>query len=214
MTEEARERALFTLKMRQRGLSDVPVLRALERTPRSHFMPQRYADIAVRDIALPIGAGQTAPPPSTTAAMIEALRLKPGMRVLEIGAGSGYAAALMAQIAGEVVSFERSHTLAVESAARLAAFGVEGVRVIHADALGESEGLGLFARVIVHALIEPPAPRLTRWLAPGGILVAAIRDEAEQRIVRLTAGPDGLEAEALGLARTLTPLAVGVTRSI
>ena len=126
---EARDRAQFTLRMRQRGLANIRVLRALERTPRSFFVPQRYADIAARDIALPIGGGQTAPPPSTVASMIEALRVDPSHRVLEIGAGSGYATALLGQVAAEVVSLERCQSLAVEAAARVAAFGLVNVTV-------------------------------------------------------------------------------------
>ena len=212
---EARERAQFTLRMRQRGLADVRVLRALERTPRSFFVPQRYADIAARDIALPIGGGQTAPPPSTVAAMIEALRLGPDHRVLEIGAGSGYATALLGQIVREVVSLERSQTLAVEAAARLRAYGLANVSVAHADGLAADATQGPFDRVLVHALIEPPAPRLTRWLAQGGLLAAGLADEGGQRIVRLTMRPEGeVSAEALGPVRTLTPLVVGLMRAL
>ena len=212
---ETRERALFTLRMRQRGLSDVRVLRALERTPRSFFMPQRYADIAARDIALPIGGGQTAPPPSTVAAMIEALKIAPTHRVLEIGAGSGYATALLGQLAAEVVALERCQSLAVEAAARLSAFGLANVSVAHADGLAPEATGGRFDRVIVHALIEPPAPRLIRWLSPGGMLVAAIAGEDGQRIARLICEAEGAaRAEALGAVRTLTPLVVGLMRAL
>src|ERR1700722_3734570 len=116
---ESEERAQFMLRMRARGIGDLRLLRALERAPRSLFMPQRYADIAARDIALPIGCGQTAPPPSIVAAMIESLDVKPGSRVLEIGGGSGYASALLAQMAGQILSLERCQTLAVEAAERL-----------------------------------------------------------------------------------------------
>ena len=120
-------------------------------------MPQRYADIAARDIALPIGCGQTSPPPSMVAAMIEALDPQPGGRVLEMGAGSGYATALLAQMSGEVVSLERRRTLALEAAARLTAFGVDNV----AGRLGRRAGLRRlrrpFERILVHALIEVAA---------------------------------------------------------
>lgn len=212
---ETSERALFTLRMRQRGLSDVRVLRALERTPRSFFMPQRYADIAARDIALPIGGGQTAPPPSTVAAMIEALKIGPAHRVLEIGSGSGYATALIGQLAAEVVSLERCQSLAVEAAARLSAFGLGNVSVAHADGLAPEAAGGRFDRVIVHALIEPPAPRLIHWLSPGGLLVAAIAEDDAQRIARLTLDGEGaVRAEALGAVRTLTPLVVGLMRAL
>jgi protein-L-isoaspartate(D-aspartate) O-methyltransferase len=211
---EARERAQFVLRLRQRGLSDLRVLRALERTPRSFFMAQRYADIAARDIALPIGGGQTAPPPSTVAQMIEALDVQSHHRVLEIGAGSGFATALLAALGAEVVALERSPTLAAEAAARLAAFGLKNVTVLHGDGLASDAVDGPFDRVLVHALIEPPAPRLTRWLAEGGALVAALADEDVQRVVRIVATPEGLQADAFGALRTLTPLSAGLMRAL
>src|SRR5450432_847941 len=99
---EAEERAQFMLRMRARGVGDLRLLRALERAPRALFMPQRYADIAARDIALPIGCGQTAPPPSIVAAMIEALALNRAHSIYEIGAGTGYATALLSQLARQI----------------------------------------------------------------------------------------------------------------
>ena len=92
---ESEERAQFTLAMRARGINDLGLLRALERAPRALFMPPRFADISGRDMALPIGCGQTSPPPSIVAAMIAALELKPEHRVCEIGTGTGYCAALL-----------------------------------------------------------------------------------------------------------------------
>ena len=213
---EVEERAQFMLRMRARGVGDLRLLRALERAPRSLFMPARYADIAARDIALPIGCGQTAPPPSIVAAMIEALGAHPESRALEIGAGSGYAAALLAQMSDDVVSLERCQTLALEAAERLAAFGLNHVRVVFADALDYETSL-TFDRILVHALIEPPAAPLTRLLAPGGVLVAAMAGEGagEQRIVRLVRGEDGeITASARGWARTFTPLASGLARAL
>lgn len=214
---EAEERAQFMLRMRARGVGDIRLLRALERAPRSLFMPQRYADIAARDIALPIGCGQTSSPPSVVAAMIEALKLTPGARVLEIGTGSGYAAALLAQLAGEVVSLERCQTLAVEAAERLLAFGLDNVKVAFADGLNFRLQDYDFQGIIVHGLIEAPADRLTQMLAPGGALVAAIADDSagEQRIVRLSRDASGaVDAAAMGVARTLTPLVAGLARAL
>ena len=105
-------------------------------------MPQRYADIAARDIALPIGGGQTSPPPSMVAAMIEALDAAPRGRVLEIGAGSGYATALLAQLAAKSSRSSAASTLALEAAARLTAFGLDNVRVAWADGLAFDAGAG------------------------------------------------------------------------
>lgn len=209
---EAEERAQFMLRMRARGVGDLRLLRALERAPRSLFMPQRYADMALRDLALPIGCGQTAPPPSIVAAMIETLDVKAGSRVLEIGTGAGYATALLAQLAGEVLSLERCQTLALEAAERLQAFGLTNVRVVWADGLDFDPGETKFDRVLVHALLDAPPPKLTGALAPGGALVAAMSDEAagEQRIVRLASNGAGeIAVSAHGPARMFSPLASG-----
>ena len=213
---EAEERAQFLLRMRSRGVGDIRLLRALELTPRAVFIPQRYADIAARDIALPIGCGQTSPPPSMLASMIEALRLEEDSQTLEIGTGSGYAAALIGQLCAEVTSLERCQTLAVEAAARLTAFGLPKIRVHFADGLALNTAQ-VFDRVIVHALIEPPAERLTRFIAPGGSLVAAIAGEAhgEQRILCITRDESGaLQARVAGAVRTFTPLVEGLARAL
>jgi protein-L-isoaspartate(D-aspartate) O-methyltransferase len=214
---EAEERAQFMLRLRARGVGDLRLLRALERAPRAMFMPQRYADICSRDIALPIGCGQTAPPPSIVAAMIEALEVRPGARVLEIGTGSGYAAALLSQMAGEVVSLERCQSLAVEAAERLAAFGVDNVAVAFADGLEHAPTGHGFDRILVHALIEAPVERLARHLAPGGTLVAVTADDsgAEQRIARFARDPEGrIQAGARGAARAFMPLVPGLARAL
>src|SRR5271157_5622488 len=130
---EAEERAQFTLAMRAKGVDDLLLLRALERAPRALFMPQRFADISGRDMALPIGCGQTSPPPSVLAAMIGALRLTPSDLICEIGTGSGYCTALLAQLARKVVSLERFQTLALEASARIKAFGLSNVEILWAD---------------------------------------------------------------------------------
>jgi protein-L-isoaspartate(D-aspartate) O-methyltransferase len=214
---EAEERAQFMLRMRARGVGDLRLLRALERAPRSLFMPQRYADMALRDLALPIGCGQTAPPPSIVAAMIETLDVKAGSRVLEIGTGAGYATALLAQLAGEVLSLERCQTLALEAAERLQAFGLTNVRVAWADGLDFDPGETRFDRILVHALVEPHTPNLSRALAPGAALVAAMFDETlgEQRIVRLARDSTGeIAASAHGPARAFSALAPGRARAL
>jgi len=213
---QAEERAQFLLRLRAKGIGDLRLLRAMELMPRALFAPRRYADIAARDIALPIGCGQTSAPPSTLAAMIEALDLRESSRVLEIGAGSGYSAALIGQIAAETFSFERCQTLAVEAAARLQTFGLDNIAVKFADGLTLGR-IGTFDRILIHALIEPPVENLTRLLAPGGVLIAGLAGETrgEQRILRLAKNESGaVEAQALGSVRTLMPLVNGVARAL
>jgi protein-L-isoaspartate(D-aspartate) O-methyltransferase len=216
---EAEDRAQFMLLMRARGVRDLDLLRALERAPRALFMPQRYGDIAGRDIALPIGAGQTAPPPSLVAAMIAALVLDRHHSVLEIGAGTGYATALIAQLAHEVTALERCQSLALEASARLESLGLGDVRVAWADGLADSAPSGPFDRIIVHALIETPPESLLARLTAEGLLVAGRTIEAEsgpeQRIARFSRGPDGeLVIDDLGPARSLAPLLAGLARGL
>ena len=158
-TPEDREGfAAFLLRLRSRGISDIGVLRALEMVPRDAFVPHRYLDLALRDVALPIGCGQTMPEPFLVARAMEALSLSPGHRVLEIGTGSGYSAAVIARLAAEVVSLERFQTLALEASTRLADLGIQNARVLWADGLALPEGLGLFDRVVVHGVVGDP-----RW---------------------------------------------------
>jgi protein-L-isoaspartate(D-aspartate) O-methyltransferase len=214
---EAEERAQFTLAMRARGINDLDLLRALERAPRALFMPQRFADISGRDIALPIGCGQTSPPPSVVAAMIAALNLKPSHRVCELGTGTGYCTALLAQLASSIVSLERFETLALEASARMKAFGFANVAIRWEDGFDFHRAGERFDRVIVHAQIEPPGEAFRGLVAPGGVLVAAIAgpERGEQRIVRLAGGPDGaFEAADLGPARALRPLERGLARAL
>ena len=222
---EAEERIQFMLRLRARGIRDLRLLRALERAPRSLFMPQRYADVAARDIALPIGGGQTSPPPSVVAAMIEALDPPPHGRVLEVGAGSGYATALLAQLSGEGVSLERRRTLALEAAARLSAFGVDNARIEWADALAYDAGAARFDALyqrslnepdafLIHAAVESPPTRLLAFLAEGGALAAVVAGEraADQHIVRWVRRPggDAFEASERGSVRAFRPLAPGL----
>ena len=213
---EVEERAQFMLAMRARGVNDLRLLRAMERAPRALFMPQRFADMAGRDIALPIGCGQTSPPPSTLARMVAALDLKPSDRVCEIGTGTGYCTALIAQLAGEVVSLERFQTLAVEASARLQAFGLANVEGLWRDGFDFHESGRRFDKAIVHGLIETPA-LFFKLIEREGTVVAARAGpgRGEQRIVRLSVPAEGpVTIAELGPARALRPLEHGLARAL
>ena len=214
---ESEERAQFTLAMRARGINDLGLLRALERAPRALFMPPRFADISGRDIALPIGCGQTSPPPSIVAAMIAALDVKPAHNVCEIGTGTGYCAALLAQLANAVVSLERFQTLALEASAKIKAFELGNVTVHWADGFERHASGERFDRALIHGIIEPPAEVFRRLVRPGGVLVAVVDGpgRGEQHIVRITDGDAGAgEAVDMGPAHAMRPLERGLARAL
>jgi protein-L-isoaspartate(D-aspartate) O-methyltransferase len=214
---EAEERARFTLTMRARGIDDLDLLRKFERVPRALFMPPRFADLSGRDIALPIGCGQTAPPPSLLAAMIAALNVRSSDRVCEIGTGSGYCTALLAQLANEVVSLERFRTLALEASARLKTFGLSNIAVHWEDGFDFHLSGERFDKVIVHGLIGPPAQAFVKLVEEEGTLVCAFAGlgRGEQRIVRLMIPLHGPVAIVdFGPARGLRPLERGLSRGL
>lgn len=180
------EVAAFVLSLRARGISDLRLLRAMETVRREVFAPRRYADLARQDIALPLPCGETMTSPTTVAAMLASLRLEPGLRVLEIGTGSGYVTALLASLGGHVLSLERKEVLFDSARQRLRAAGIETCQIVCCDGLADSAVEGRFDRVLVNGAFQAgqvPAV-VTSRLAPGGRLVAGSwADGATQLIV-------------------------------
>ncbi len=181
-------RAEFLLRLRAKGIRDLAVLRVLEVLPRELFAPQRYADLAGRDLALPIACGQTMSEPFLVARMVEALALQPQSRLLEIGTGSGYATAVMARLCREVVSVERYRSLAVQAQRRLLDLGIGNATVIWGDGLTMPVTADRFDRMIVHAVLDDRPESLLGHLADEAVLVYAAADRAsrdgQQQIVR------------------------------
>jgi protein-L-isoaspartate(D-aspartate) O-methyltransferase len=203
----------FVLGLRAGGISNLDVLRALEKVPRGRFVPHRYVDLALRNVALPIGCGQTMPEPILVARMIEALEPAPGLRILEIGTGSGYATAILAQIAREVLSIERFQSLAGEAAARLERLGIGNARIVWGDGLALPPEAGLFDRILIHAAVEPLPPPIAALLAAGGATVhARSAGQGRARLIRRTGGQAGFEETDIGPCR-LGPLIAGPSRS-
>src|SRR4051812_24298951 len=120
-------RAALLLKLRTQGIRNIDVLRAIETIPRETFVPHQLADLAQRDLPLPIACGQTMSEPSLVARMLEALDVRHDHRVLEIGTGSGYVTAILAILARQVVSIERFHTLANGALTRTRGLGFDNV---------------------------------------------------------------------------------------
>lgn len=193
---EIEERAALLLTLRQGGVRDLSILRAMEATPREAFAPYRFRDLANRNLSLPIGCGQTMSRPVELARRLEALKVGRGHRVLEVGAGSGYGAAALAQLAREVVSLERFETLAIEASRRLAAHGATNAMAIFADGLDPPGGLGRFDRIIVQASVGAAPAALIQLLAPGGVMLFARRAHAmagaraKERLIKLDLSED------------------------
>jgi protein-L-isoaspartate(D-aspartate) O-methyltransferase len=173
-----------------RGIRDARVLAAMNRVPRERFMPLEDRSQAYADRALPIACGQTISQPYIVALMTEALELTGNERVLEIGAGSGYQAAILGELAQSVLTIERHPALARQAANLLESFGYQNVRVVEGDGTqGWPEGAP-FDRIIITAATNRIPPGLWEQLAEGGLLVVPLGDFDSQMLqaIRKTAG--------------------------
>ncbi|NNE21735.1 MAG: protein-L-isoaspartate(D-aspartate) O-methyltransferase, partial [Rhizobiales bacterium] len=151
-----------------RGVRDARVLDAMNKVPREKFLPADLRKFAYVDRPLPIAEGQTISQPYIVAYMVEALALKGGEKVLEIGAGSGYAAAVLAEIAGEVFTIERIAQLAEKAASHLADAGYDNVHVLHADGTRGWLDEAPFDAILVSAGAPHVPETLKSQLATGG----------------------------------------------
>lgn len=184
------------------GVRDSATLAALRAVPRHEFVPPKFAALAYVDEALPIGHAQTISQPTIVAIMTEALRPRPGLRVLEVGTGSGYQAAVLAQAGCRVHSVEIIAALADGARARLRRLGFDRVEVRHGDGyLGWPEAAP-FDAIILTAAPERVPPPLVEQLAAGGRLVAPVGTEDEVQELRL------LEKDARGKIRVTKLLPV------
>jgi protein-L-isoaspartate(D-aspartate) O-methyltransferase len=188
----------FQLTLRRRQITDQAVLRAMDEVPREEFVEPDYAGDAYADSALPIACGQTISQPFVVAYMTEQLRVDHEHRVLEIGTGSGYQAAVLAHLAHDVVTLERFPRLAERARQRLRKLGLINVEVRTADGFEIADDLGVFDRIIVTAAMEAVPDNLKRHLTPGGILLAPVGpQDAVQTLVRVRATPTGFEQDDL-----------------
>lgn len=183
----ARRRAMVADQIAARGVRDPLVLKAMSEVPRHLFVPAALIDQAYRDTPLPIGEGQTISQPYIVALMTECLALKGGERVLEVGTGSGYQAAVLARIAARVDTIEINGALARQAAATLERLGFENVRVRAGDGFfGWPEDAPFDAIIVTAAAPEVP-PALFGQLAEGGRLVIPIGDvQTYQRLTVVT----------------------------
>ena len=190
---------MVDLQLAGRGISNRLVLGAFRQVPREHFVPPELAGLAYRDAPLPIGEEQTISQPYIVALTVQALRLTGNERVLEIGTGSGYAAAILSRVAKEVFTVERLEALATEARRRLERLGYDTVHVLHGDGTLGWPAHAPFDAIAVSAGAPEVPKALLEQLAPGGRLVIPVGPEAtSQTLVRVTKrGPDDFRQEAL-----------------
>ena len=212
--EQAEEHMEFLLTLRRRGIGDQAVLRAMDEVPRGRFVEPQFADRAYADQALPIECGQTISQPYVVAYMTEQLALRPHHRVLEVGTGSGYQAAVLSRLAREVVSIERYRTLAEQARARLKGLGYENVEIVVGDGFAGVPAKAPYDRIIVTAAAEHLPQTLIDQLADDGVMILPLGPHGgSQHIIKLTKSTTGIAREDL-IAVRFVPLLPGKAQEL
>ncbi len=208
------EKMMFQLNLRRRGISDQTVLRVMEEIPREIFVEAADRGDAYRDSALGIACGQTISQPFVVAYMTEQLDLQKHHRVLEIGTGSGYQAAILSRLTSHVLTIERYRTLADSARARREEVEWYNVEVMLGDGFDVPASVGNFDRIIVTAAMQQIPETLTQRLEPGGILIAPVGpQQGIQTLVRLTSTETGFKRRALVDVR-FVPALPGIAREL
>lgn len=208
------QKMMFQLSLRRRGISDQAVLRAMEDVPRDMFVEPADRTDAYSDMALGIACGQTISQPFVVAYMTEQLNLQKSHRVLEIGTGSGYQAAVLSRLCGHVLTIERYRTLADRARARLAQLGYDNVEVMLGDGFDVRVDAGSFDRIIVTAAMEQIPDALAQRLEPEGVLIAPVGPvHGVQTLVRLVRTEAGFERKQLVDVR-FVPALPGIAREL
>jgi protein-L-isoaspartate(D-aspartate) O-methyltransferase len=204
----------FMLTLRRRGIGDAAVLRAMDEVPREYFVEGQFLDTAYADRALPIACGQSISQPYVVAYMTEQLGVRGDHRVLEVGTGSGYQAAVLSRLAGELVTIERFRTLADAARARLETLGYRNVEVRLGDGLAGAPDRAPFDRIIITAASEEVPETLVEQLAGDGVMVLPLGPHAgPQNLVRLTKSEGNIRQEDLIPVR-FVPLLPGKAREL
>jgi protein-L-isoaspartate(D-aspartate) O-methyltransferase len=205
----------LVMTLRGAGVSDRHVLGAIERTPRGLFVPERFSDHAFEDRALPIDCGQTISQPLIVGLMTQLLKVDDRCKVLEIGTGSGYQAAILARLARRVYTIERYRTLSREAEERFAELRLTNITARIGDGTKGWPEQAPFDRIIVTAGAPVRPDLLLEQLKPGGIAVIPVdNDRGTQTLVRYTKTDEGaLEEEAVMDVR-FVPLVEGETKAL
>jgi protein-L-isoaspartate(D-aspartate) O-methyltransferase len=193
MTDFSREReAMVERHLKRRGITEPAILEAFLEVPREAFIAGNNVHLAYGDHPLPIEAGQTISQPYIVALMIQAAGIKPGDRVLEIGAGSGYAAAVISRIAGKVIAIERQHELVEIARERLQRFGYDNVEIVEGDGTKGWRDAAPYDAILAAASGSHVPRPLVEQLAPGGRIVMPVGDPGwVQQLIKVTKNDDG-----------------------
>ena len=203
------DRMEFLLTLRRRGITDQAVLRAMDDVPRERFVETGFAASAYADQALPISCGQTISQPYVVAYMTEQLGVRSHHRVLEVGTGSGYQAAVLSRLAREVVSIERYRTLAEQAQRLLKILGYENVEIVVGDGFAGMPGRAPYDRIIVTAAAETLPQALLDQLADDGIMILPLGShDGTQHLIKLTKSQTGTRRENL-IAVRFVPMLPG-----
>ncbi|NEX47207.1 protein-L-isoaspartate(D-aspartate) O-methyltransferase [Pseudotabrizicola algicola] len=207
---DAERKMRYLFGLRSRGVTDARVLTAMERVDRGLFVRGHFADRAYDDMPLPIACGQTISQPSVVGLMTQALNVQPRDTVLEIGTGSGYQAAILAQLGRRIYTVDRHRRLVREAQGVFQALGLVNITAFTADGSHGLPDQAPFDRIIVTAAAEDPPGPLLAQLKVGGIMVLPVgQSDTVQSLIKVTRGISGYDYEELRPVR-FVPLVEGL----
>ncbi|MEJ6509420.1 MAG: protein-L-isoaspartate(D-aspartate) O-methyltransferase [Octadecabacter sp.] len=200
----------FLFALRSKGVTDGRVLTAMEKTDRAMFVKGHFADRAYEDMPLPIACGQTISQPSVVGLMTQALQVNPRDKVLEVGTGSGYQAAILSHLARRVYTVDRHKPLIDDARATFQALDITNLTAFTADGSHGLPEQAPFDRILVTAAAEDPPGPLLAQLKVGGIMVLPVgQSDSVQSLIRVTRNDTGFEYEELRPVR-FVPLLEGL----
>ena len=210
MTDPAERKMRFLFQLRSNGVTDARVLTAMEKIDRGAFVTGHFADRAYDDTPLPIACGQTISQPSVVGLMTQALEIQPRDKILEVGTGSGYQAAILSQLARRVYTIDRHRRLVREAEAVFRALDLTNIITIVGDGSHGLPDQAPFDRILVTAAAEDPPGPLLAQLRIGGIMVLPVgQSDAVQSLIKVTRGENGFDYEELRSVRVV-PLIEGL----
>ncbi|MCG6882712.1 MAG: protein-L-isoaspartate(D-aspartate) O-methyltransferase [Silicimonas sp.] len=211
MTIDAEAKMQFLFALRSRGVMDKRVLEAMEKIDRGAFVKGLFAERAYEDMPLPIACGQTISQPSVVGLMTQALRVEPRHKVLEIGTGSGYQAAILSQLARRVYTLDRHRRLVAEAQAVFDKLNLTNITAMAADGTRGLPEQAPFDRILITAAAEDPPGPLLNELKPGGIMVVPVgQSDAVQVLIKVTRTETGFDYDELRHVR-FVPLVEGMS---